>query len=61
MTSEELRRRREALGLTQRALAERLGVREETVNRWERGRVPIPRTVDLALVTIEQQQGQRHE
>lgn len=35
---EHLRCRRLDLGLTQRTLAERLGVREETVHLWERGR-----------------------
>lgn len=32
-----LRRRREALGLSQKALADRLGVEQATVSRWEKG------------------------
>lgn len=39
-----LRRRRLDLGLTQRTLARRLGVREETVHLWERDRTrPLAR------------------
>ncbi len=36
-----LRRIRKRLGLTQAALAERLGVSPNTVARWERNEVPI--------------------
>lgn len=42
--------RRERLGLGQRALAERLGVTQQTVSRWERSaHLPPPRQF-LALV-----------
>jgi transcriptional regulator with XRE-family HTH domain len=37
LTPEFLRRRRVELGLTQADLAERLGVTQEAVSRWERG------------------------
>jgi transcriptional regulator with XRE-family HTH domain len=37
MTSEELKSRREALGMTQDELAERLGVPTDTLSGWERG------------------------
>jgi transcriptional regulator with XRE-family HTH domain len=37
MTPEELKSRREALGLTQDELAERLGVPLDTLSAWERG------------------------
>jgi transcriptional regulator with XRE-family HTH domain len=41
---DHLRRRRLELGLAQRTLALRLGVREETVRLWESGRSrPLPR------------------
>lgn len=40
MAGDELRRRREALGLTQPQLAEKLGVHRNTVWRWERRGVP---------------------
>ena len=36
-----LKRIRKRLGLTQSALAERLGVSPNTVARWERNEVPI--------------------
>ena len=36
-----LRQIRKRLGLTQSALAERLGVSPNTVARWERNEVPI--------------------
>lgn len=38
---ENLRKRRQMLGLTQAELAERIGVPTNTVARWERGVVPI--------------------
>ncbi|MFH0982241.1 MAG: type II TA system antitoxin MqsA family protein [Planctomycetota bacterium] len=34
---EEIRRKREKLGLTQKTLAERIGVAPETISRWESG------------------------
>lgn len=37
MTSDELRRRRLALALTQRQLADALGVRQSEISRWESG------------------------
>lgn len=45
MTGAELRRIRERLGVTQRELAERVGVHFVTANRWERGQVPISEPV----------------
>lgn len=41
MTGEEVRRIRRQLGLTQAALAERLGVAANTVARWERDELPV--------------------
>ncbi len=41
MTAEELRRIREDLGLSQRALARRIGVAPRTIARWEIGAHPI--------------------
>jgi transcriptional regulator with XRE-family HTH domain len=51
MTPDELRARREALGLSRYALAKRLGVAESTVSRWERGlrRIERPEMLRLAL------------
>lgn len=41
MTGQEMRTAREAAGLTQEALALRLGVTPTTVWRWEAGQRPI--------------------
>ncbi len=41
MTGKELRQIRDRLGLTQAALADRLGVSPNSVARWERDEVPI--------------------
>ncbi len=50
-----LRRRRDALGLSQGALARVLGVEANTIAVWERGDRPIgnPVMLGLALATIE--------
>ena len=49
LTGAELRSRREALGLSQVAIAERLGVPQATISRWETGRHPIERGEILRL------------
>jgi putative zinc finger/helix-turn-helix YgiT family protein len=46
---EEIRRRREGLGLTQAALAERLEVGPATVSRWETGAQIQQRSLDQLL------------
>lgn len=53
MEGTELRKRREKLGLTQIALADILEVKPNTVTRWENGVLPISKTVELALETVE--------
>jgi transcriptional regulator with XRE-family HTH domain len=53
MEGEELKEKRTALGLTQAQLAEILDVKPNTVARWERGILPVPRTVELAMLTVE--------
>lgn len=53
MKPEELRRRREALGLTQEQLARELDVTTMSVSRWERGVYQIPHYIELALEAIE--------
>jgi transcriptional regulator with XRE-family HTH domain len=54
MTPEQLKQRRRALGMTQRQIADALGVDRQTVSRWEVGSHGFPgRMVDLAMQTIE--------
>jgi len=53
MSGAEVRRLRKAAGLTQGALARRLGVQKSTVYRWETGRTritrPMARLIRLVL------------
>jgi transcriptional regulator with XRE-family HTH domain len=51
--AEELKWRRETLGLTQAQLARELGVDTITVSRWERGVYPIPAYIGLAVEALE--------
>jgi transcriptional regulator with XRE-family HTH domain len=54
VTGDELRAERQARGLTQRQLAEALGVTTNTVARWERGEMAIkfPRMVAAVLAQL---------
>lgn len=60
MIPEELRERRKALRLSQRALAEALGVTQHTVSRWEEGKIKLtaPRSLwlDVEMKRIEREQ-----
>lgn len=49
----ELQMVREALGLTTRHLAAMLGVRDDTVRKWESGHGPIPHRVREEVEQIE--------
>jgi transcriptional regulator with XRE-family HTH domain len=49
MTREELKRARERLGMTQKELAEALGMQTNSVTRMEIGLQPIMRTTELAV------------
>jgi transcriptional regulator with XRE-family HTH domain len=53
MDGAELKKRREALEMTQEELAKELGVDSMTVSRWERGTRSIPSLLPLALETVE--------
>jgi repressor LexA len=53
MKPEDLKRRREALGLTQEQLARELEVTVITVSRWERGVHAVPHYIALALEALE--------
>jgi transcriptional regulator with XRE-family HTH domain len=58
LTGRELRRRRLHLGLTQKELAERLGMNRNTITRYERGFLPtIPKYVQLAVKALEAEAG----
>jgi transcriptional regulator with XRE-family HTH domain len=50
MTGEELRECRERLGLTQAELACEVGVRSDTLSRWERSERKIPKTVEILVL-----------
>lgn len=53
MTGEELRTRRLRLNLSQSGLAKELGVRSNTVARWEREELPLPAFLHLAVEALE--------
>ncbi len=53
MNGAELRRRREALGLTQSQLGARLGISLRTVQEWESDFRPIRPMVELAIEALE--------
>lgn len=52
MTKEEYKERRIFLGLSQKKLGEVLGVTERTINRRERGDVPIMIEAILAIIEV---------
>lgn len=56
MDTKELKRRRERLGLTQKELAQILGIAPNTVTRYESGVLKIPKYMDLALEALERRQ-----
>ena len=54
MDAAEFTATRNALRLSQAAIAAALGVDQATVSRWEAGKVRIPAPVDLALATLKE-------
>ena len=52
MSPETLIALRTLAGLTQSGLSDALGVHRTTVARWETGKVPIPRGVELAMKSL---------
>lgn len=57
MKGSELKRVRERLRLTQVQLAAELGIQSNTVARYERDVLAIPRTVELAVQALEVKKG----
>ena len=53
MEKEELKKRRERIGLTQSDLAEIVGVASNTLSGYETGRTEIPKYMDLVLEALE--------
>ncbi len=53
MEGNELKAKRENLGLTQTELANNLGVKMNTVYRWESGILSVPKSIELAMDTVE--------
>ena len=51
----DLKRAREALALTQKELADRLGVHVDSVRHWERGRVPMSKPASNLLERLLRQ------
>jgi transcriptional regulator with XRE-family HTH domain len=57
LTGREFRAIRIRLGLTQEDLATRLGVIRGTVNRWEKGKLSVPKIAALAIQQLAFQEG----
>ncbi len=53
MEGKELKQKREKLELTQTELADILGVKMNTVYRWESGILSVPKSIELAMETVE--------
>lgn len=55
MTAGEFKQMREKMRLTQKELAGRLDVTENSIYRWENNKGPIPRAIELALKQIRRE------
>jgi transcriptional regulator with XRE-family HTH domain len=53
MTAAQLKKQRQQIGLSQRKLAEALGVTIRTLSRWECNAVAPPPYVELALAELK--------
>ncbi len=56
MEKNELKKRRERLGLTQTSFAEMIGISANTISRYETGTMTIPKYMDLVLEALEARQ-----
>jgi DNA-binding transcriptional regulator YiaG len=63
MTGEDLKRRRETLGLSQTALARYWQTTQATISNWESGKHEIlhEKIVDDALTLLEIREGEREK
>lgn len=57
MNGREMSRARKKIGLTQEQFGKELGLRRETVNRWERSWKEIPKAFDMAINSLVRQRG----
>lgn len=56
MEKDELKQRRENLGLKQSDLANELGLSSVSISRWETGQVVVPKWLNLVMEALEQRQ-----
>lgn len=59
MQSEEFRKIRDEIRMTQEKMARQLGISSQSVSRYERGREPIPKYIELAVKQLEAIQNPR--
>jgi transcriptional regulator with XRE-family HTH domain len=59
MTPKKAKQLREKLGLTQVALARKLGVHPMTISKWERGAEPIMKQTALVLRLLAEAEGRK--
>lgn len=57
MTGKELKQRRQKLGISQESLAERWGIPQATLSRWEseKHKIQHPEILDDAMKTVEKE------
>ncbi len=60
MTPQEFGQAREALGLTQAALAVELGLTPRAIKHYDGGTRTIPRIVELAIAALRPRRSLRH-
>ena len=53
MEGDQLRLKRERLGMTQTELGKALDITLQSISRYERGEVAIPKIIELAMQSIE--------
>jgi transcriptional regulator with XRE-family HTH domain len=61
MTGDKVLEVRQALGDTQRAFAERVGVATNTVTRWENDTMPVGRTAAILIRLLGQLHRKEHK